>query len=291
MITYTFFALVCSLLYSVSSVFCKYGLQHNVELGSLSTSRLVVFLAGNKFWLLGLLLAVVANVAMIQIQSRLDVSVVYSILNFSYIFVLVLGHYFLRESLHPDQWFGVVVTAMGTFLIVGVNEKNTGQPTEIVNLLTLTGASILVIATLILTAWNNKWIQYEILYAICAGINFGLVEIYLKATTNMAGGEGGDFSIFSLQSMREFVSGWPFFVMFFCGAVGWLFLQITYSHGNVSVTVPIVAVMQRIVSIFGGYYVYDELFGLIKIMGVITILLGIFILIFCTLRIEEPTTV
>ncbi len=291
MITYTFFALLCSLLYSVSSVLCKYGLQHNVDIRSLSPGGLVVFLAGNKVWLLGVLLAVVANVSMIQIQSGLDVSVVYSILNFSFIFVLVLGHYFLRESLSPDQWVGVVVVAMGTLLILGVNEKNTGQPTEIANLLKLTGASILVIATLISVARNNKQVHYEIFYAVCAGISFGLVEAYLKAITNMVGGVDGKFSIFSLQNMREFVSVWPFFVMFLYGAAGWLFLQITYSHGNVSVTAPIAAVTQRIVSMFSAYYVYDESFGLIKIMGVIGIVLGIFILVFSTLRIEEPTTV
>ncbi|MGH8553161.1 MAG: EamA family transporter, partial [Methylococcales bacterium] len=283
MITYNFFTLVCSLLYSFSSVLCKYGLQHDVDIRSLSPSGLALFLAGNKIWLLGVLLAVVANVAMIQIQSRLDVSVVYSILNFSYIFVLIMGHHVLRESLNADQWFGVVVVTMGTLMILGVYEVNTAQPTSIGNLLKLTGTAFLMIALLISTAWHNKETQYEIIYAICAGICFGLVEIYLKATTNMATSEDGSFSILSWQSIRVFLSVWPFFVMFACGAVGWLFLQITYSHGKVSVTMPVVAVIQRIVSIFSGYYVYDELFGLVKIMGVLTILLGISLLVYSTL--------
>lgn len=291
MITYTFFAFLCSLLYSLSSVLCKYGLQHRLDIRSLSRNRLVFFLAGNKVWLLGVLLALIANFAMIQIQSRIDVSIVYSILNFSYIFVLVLGHYFLHEELNQDQWLGVVIVAMGTLAILGIDDKNTGQPTDIPNLLRLTTTSILVVAALVSIPRYSKQISYEILYAISTGLCFGLVETYLKATTNMAVGEGGGFSVLSLRSMREFVSVWPFFVMFLYGAVGWLFLQITYSHGNVSITVPIIAVTQRIVSMFSGYYVYGEIFGLVKIMGIISIVLGVSILVFSTLRIEEPETV
>ena len=291
MITYTFFALLCCLLYSASSVLCKYGLQHDIDIHSLSVKQLAVFLAGNKIWLLGVLLAVVANVSMIQIQSRLDVSVVFSILNFSYVFVLILGHYFLRESLTQDQWLGVAIVAIGTILILGIDKKITGQPTEIANLLTLTSTSIMVIVALISTARYNKKINYELLYAISTGACFGLVETYLKATTNMVGEVDGGFSILSLQNMRTFVSVWPFFVMFFYGALGWLCLQITYSHGNISVTVPIIAVTQRAVSMFGGYYVFGETFELIKVMGLIAIVVGIFILIFSSLGVEEPKTV
>ena len=64
----------------------------------------------------------------------------------------------------------------------------------------------------------------------------------------------------------------PFFVMFLYGAAGWIFLQITYSHGNVSITIPLVAVTQRLVSMFSGYYVYGEHFSAMKIIGILVIL-------------------
>ncbi len=291
MITYTFFAFLCSFLYSVSSVLCKYGLQHHVDIRSLSLNQVAVFLAGNKVWLAGVLLAVLANISMIQIQYRLDVSIVYPILNFSYIFVLILGHWFLDESLTADQWFGIVIVAMGTLLILGIDETNTGHRTRIANLLTLTAGVLVAITALVSIARYHKQISYEPVYAVSAGLCFGLVETYLKATTNMVASEGGGFSVVSWQCVRVFVSVWPFFVMFFFGAFGWLFLQISYSHGAISVTVPIIAVVQRIVSMFSGYYVYGEFFGMIKMMGIITIVLGIFILVFSTLRVEEPRTV
>ena len=79
--------------------------------------------------------------------------------------------------------------------------------------------------------------------------------------------------------------------MFAFGAVGWLFLQITYSHGNVSVTMPVVAVTQRIVSMSSGFFVYGEQFTMLRTIGLLTIVLGVVMLIFSSLKIAEPKTV
>ena len=99
----------------------------------------------------------------------------------------------------------------------------------------------------------------------------------------------GEFTIFNLESIKNFLSVWPFFVMFAFGAFGWLFLQITYSHGNVSITIPIMAVTQRIVSVSSGYFVFDESFSILRSMGVITIISGVLILVYATLDTgEEP---
>ena len=288
MIIYSVLALACSLLYSVSSVLCKYGLQQKINLRSLNLKQLAVYLVSNRVWLLGVFLATVANVAMIQIQSRLDVSVVYSILNFSYVLVLVLGHYFLHEKLNPEQWTAIAVVVFGTLLILTVGQATTGQPTDISNILVLTVGSLSLVVLLIAIPWWYRNPNYELFYAVCTGICFGCVETYLKATTNMVATETGSFSIFSVRDVLDFLSIWPFFVMFLYGAAGWIFLQITYSHGNVSITIPLVAVTQRLVSMFSGYYVYGEHFGVVKLLGVITIVLGILMLVVSTLRIREP---
>ena len=291
MIIYSFLALGCSLLYSVSAVLCKYGLQHNIDIRSLSMSRLVRFLIHNKWWMIGVLLSGIANVAMIEIQAQLDVSIVYSLLNFSYIFVLVLGHYFLSEHLSRDQWLGVGTVVLGTLMILGIENPVTGQDTNFDNLLVLTSGAVIAVGALISIAYQFKKLNYEILYAICTGICFGCVETYLKASTNLVASDIGEFSIFSLESLSYFLTIWPFFVMFAFGAIGWVFLQITYSHGNVSVTIPVVAVTQRIVSMSSGYFIFSEYFTFMRGLGILTIVLGVFILIFSTIDLDEPTTV
>ncbi len=291
MYIYSFFALVCSILYSFSAILCKYSLQYNINVRSLSFTNLIIFLSKNRLWLLGVLLSGIANIAMIQIQSKLDVSIVYSLLNFSYILVLIMGHYFLKEYLNLDQWLGVLTVIIGTIMILSIEDAVTGQPTDIGNLIVLTACSIVICSILVLIAYKNTRIDYELLYAICTGICFGSVEAYLKATTNLVAAEIGYFSIFSLDSIIQFVTLWPFFVMFMFGALGWVFLQITYSHGNISITVPVMAVTQRMVSLSSGYFVFGEYFTLLRVFGLMTIILGVFILIISTLRLGEPKTV
>ena len=106
-------------MYALSAVFCKIGLQQRVRPPSFSLINLIQFLISSKIWLVGVALSSIANIAMIQIQATLDVSIVYSFLNLSYVFVLVLGHYFLKETLLHLQWTGVAVVIFGTLLLLG----------------------------------------------------------------------------------------------------------------------------------------------------------------------------
>ena len=274
-------------MYSVSAILCKYGLQHNVDVRSLSMKKLFLFLVRNKMWILGVLLGGVANISIVQIQSQLDVSIVYSILNVSYIFVLVLGHYFLHEHLNRMQWLGVATAIIGTMMILAIKDPVTGRDTDLQGLISLTVFSIIGVSSLIFISTRLKSRNYEVLSAVCAGICFGCVESYLKVTTNLVASEIGYFSIFSLNSVVEFVSLWPFFVMFLYGAAGWVFLQITYSHGSVSITIPVIAVIQRIVSMSSGYYIFGESFTSLRLIGIVTIFLGVFMLIFSTLKTNQ----
>jgi multidrug transporter EmrE-like cation transporter len=271
-------------MYAISAILCKIGLQ-TVVAESSSLNKLFDFLIHRKIWLLGIALSGIANIAMIQIQSQLDVSIVYSFLNLSYVFILVMGHYLLKETLTSIQWFGVAVVILGTLLLLVVTDPASGQATNTRILLLMTGIAVVAVVCLAILAkqWSSKT-NYEIFFAICTGICFGSVEIYLKATTNIVTGELGEFSILSLSSVTRFVQSWPFVVMFVFGAIGWLCLQVTYSHGNVSVSVPIIAVSQRIVSTMGGYYVFDEDFSMLRVFGILTIICGVLLLVFASIR-------
>jgi multidrug transporter EmrE-like cation transporter len=271
-------------MYAVSAILCKIGLQ-SVGDDTSSLNRLFNFLIHRKIWLLGVAVSGIANIAMIQIQSKIDVSIVYSFLNLSYVFILVMGHYLLKETLTYMQWVGVAIVILGTLLLLAVVDPASGHATDTTVLLWMTSVALAVVVFLIIAAkvWSNET-NYEIFFAICTGICFGSLEIYLKTTTNIVSGELGEFSIFSLSSVTSFVQSWPFLVMFVFGAIGWFSLQVTYSHGIVSVSVPIIAVTQRIVSIMGGYYVFGEDFSLLRVLGVSTIILGVLLLVLASIR-------
>ena len=288
---YTLLVFLCSFLYGVSAVLCKYGLQHNVDLSAYSVKSLLIFLARNRIWVVGVLLSFATNVVIVELQSFIDVSVVYPILNFSYVFALVLGGLFLNEVLTRHQWLGVMTVVVGTSLIIFVGNPQTGAGTNTARLLLMTGLSLTVICALIFAVRIKRVPNYELFYAICTGVAFGTVETYIKANTNLVTTELGYFTIFSLDSLVEFMTLWPFVALLVFSIVGWVCMQITYSHGNVSITVPMFAVIQSCVTFFSGFFIFGEFYSPWKMIGVVTIVSGVAMLIGATIGLKEPHTV
>ena len=202
-------------MYGLSAILCKYGLQRDAGLGSYSLTSILKFLINNKIWLIGVLLSFATNIAIVELQSVLDVSVVYPILNFSYVFVLLLGYFVLRESLNPQQWWGVLLVTLGTLLIIFIDSPAIGEGTHVRILVMMSFISIIGIGAIVYTVYKQKVENYEIAYAVCTGISLGNVETYIKANTNLVITELGHFSIFSLDSVLYFFSLWPFFMLIF----------------------------------------------------------------------------
>lgn len=284
MFIHTLLVFFCSFLYGVSAVLCKYGLQNRSEYRISGLKSLLLFLIRNRVWLLGVGLSLATNLAILELQSLIDISVVYPILNFSYIFVLLLGYKFLDELLSKRQWLGVFTVVVGTLLIIFIDEPATGSETNVSGLLQFSCVSFLVIVGIIGFTWFKKVENYEICYALCTGLSFGNVETYIKATTNMVLSEVGEFSIFSTDSLLQFVSVWPFAMMVIFGIVGWVCMQITYSHGDVSVSVPLFAVLQSCVTLSCGYFIFGEAFTFQKVLGILTIVSGVLMLVFSTVQ-------
>jgi drug/metabolite transporter (DMT)-like permease len=237
--------------------------------------------------LLGIVVSLIANVTIIQLQSFIDVSVVYPILNFSYIFVLLLGVFFLDEALSQWQWYGVFAVVSGTLVILLITDTSTGTGTDNVSLVTVSVVSLVTIVALVAFAYTKKIVNYEILYAICTGIAFGNVETYMKATTNLVNSEFGEFSVFSMTSLVQFINMWPFSLLILFGAIGWVCMQITYSHGDVSITVPLFAVIQSSITLGCGYLIFGEHFSSQKVLGVMMIVSGVIMLVVSALTSPE----
>ena len=275
----TILVFFCSFLYGVSAVLCKYGLQHESNLRNCSFKKVVTYVLMNKVWAIGVLLSFAANLIIIEVQSYTDLSVVYPILNFSYVFTLLLGYFVLSEKLTKNQMLGITVIILGTILIIMVKHASTGKYTDIGRLVTLSIFSVLIIAGLMGYVYKKKVANYELPYAICTGLAYGNVETYIRANSNMVTETLGYFSVLSMESVLQFFMLWPCLVLLFFAVLGWLSMQVTYSHGDVSITVPLFAVIQSSVSISSGFFIFNEQYTLQKILGVVAIIVGVSIVI------------
>jgi multidrug transporter EmrE-like cation transporter len=65
---------------------------------------------------------------------------------------------------------------------------------------------------------------------------------------------------------------------------GFICMHISFSHGKVSICVALLAVISRTISTSSGYYIYGEQFSAIKILGILVILIGVFIITFASIK-------
>ncbi len=271
-------ALMCSFLFAVGAVLCKYGMRTLNSDVPPNIFQLAWFLIRNRVWFLGVFVSLASNAAVLQIQSVLDLSMIHSILTSTYIFTLLLGYAFLHEKLTPAQWLGTVTVIIGTAVIVFIEQPISGGETKFDNLMLLLLLSMFIICSLLLLANTCESINYEIAYAIAAGIAFGNCQVYVKASTNMIENETGSFSVLSLQSISEFLHIWPSLALVLFSVTGFLCMHISFSHGKVSICVALLAVISRTISTSSGYYVFGEYFSSMKILGIAIILTGVFMI-------------
>jgi len=276
--------LLCSFFYAVGAVICKCSMRDLQSRARMSVTELTLFLIRNKIWIVGIIITLSTNLTVLQIQSILDVSVVHSILNTSYIFTLLLGYLFLGEVLTRNQWIGTLTVIAGTVIILFIDNPVTGQLTNMQRLLGLSLLSGVAISIAIVIASRRLRSNYEIFYAIAAGVAFGNSQIYVKVTTNFVSDETGAFSVLSMQSLSELVQVWPSLAVALFSVIGFICMQISFSNGKVSITVALIAVISRAISTSSGYFIFGELFPVEKVVGILVILLGVFVITFASVR-------
>ena len=289
MLFYGSIVLFCCFLYGSSAALCKYALQHDmVSHAELTWVKRVWAALGNRYWLAGVAVGVLANIIILQVQAVADLSIVYPLLNFSYVFTLLLGYLFLKEVLTKEQWGGVAIATLGTITLLYVDDQATGRETHLIHLGLVAAFSLLLIGYLVVRAGKDKEIR-EIYFACCAGVAFGTVETFLKANTNLVTTEVGYFSVLSWNSLQTFFTNWPFLVIVLFSVIGFTFCQLAYAHGDVSISVPLIVVTQRPITLFASYFVFNEAFPMIKIIGILIILSSIVALTGATQRKVEST--
>ncbi len=284
---YVGFTVICSFFYAVGAVLCKFGMRELKSDVHPNILQLTWFLIRNPIWFVGVFITLFSNTAVVQIQSVLDLSVVHSILNSSYIFTLLLGYLVLGEQLTRRQWIGTLTVILGTTSILFVGDPITGTMTKTDSLLGLSVLSVVIIVGLLIVARLNTSINYEIFYAISAGIAFGNSQVYVKASTNLITDQTGYFSVLSLQSISEFMNVWPSLALAIFAVIGFVCTQISFSNGKVSICVALIAVISRGISTTSGYYVFGEQFSLFKVSGILTILLGVFIITLSSVKKQQ----
>jgi len=228
--------------------------QHTASSGVSNTHRnwsLVTFLIRQPLWLLGWAAAAGGFAFQAVALHGGQLSVVQALLVTELVFALVLRRLWVRQHVAKMAWAAALVTcaALAVFLITAEPHGGGLQPqaTTWVSAVAVLGG---VVAALAITARRGSPVRRAALYATAASITWALMATFIKATTNVLAASG----------VVGTLEHWPLYALIVSGVLGSVLQQAALQVGPLSVSQPLIVVVDPAVAIVLSVWVFDERF-------------------------------
>ncbi len=213
--------------------------------------RLARYLVRSPLWLLGAGATLASFVFQALALYRGRVSVVQAVLVSELIFSLVIGRLWLRRTVTGAAWASGSVTCAGLVVFLVMSEPQGGHDTP------TTGAWIPAVAAtgglaalLALLAGRGSGPRRGALYASASGTVWALMASFLKSAGNVLAGSGF-LAMLTHPAVYAVVAA---------GVVGTVLTQAAQHYGPLSVSQPLMVIVDPVVSIILGVWLYGEQF-------------------------------
>jgi drug/metabolite transporter (DMT)-like permease len=213
--------------------------------------RLALYLIRNPLWLFGVVAMIGSFVfqALALYNGRL--SVVQSILVTELVFSLVIGSVWLRRDVVAAAWESAAMTSAGLAIFLVMAEPRGGHPGATAQawlpaLLTFGGLAA-VVAVL---AGRGSPARRAALYGAASGIVWALLATFLKAATDVLAQSGVPAML-----LHGAVYG-----VIVAGITGTVLTQAALHYGPLAVSQPLMVILNPLVSIALGVWLYGEHF-------------------------------
>jgi drug/metabolite transporter (DMT)-like permease len=228
------------------------ALQHIASTSDTKKSsgrKFVLYLFTHPLWLLGWLALCGSLIFQALALHFGPLSVVQPILVTELIVALVLRQLWLHQSIRMVTWMAAVVTGGGLviFLIATSPHAHGRAPTSTA----WTTPAILCVAAVALLvgfAQRGSPARKAALFASATAVMWALEATFIKATTD---------SISALGFWGAF-ERWPIYALIVGGALGLLCEQAALHVGPLSVSQPFIVIVDPVVSVALGIWIYHE---------------------------------
>jgi drug/metabolite transporter (DMT)-like permease len=237
--------------------------------------RLAVYLVRNPLWLFGVAAMVGSFVLQAFALYNGRISVVQSILVTELVFSLVLARVWLRREVAPAAWVSAAVTSAGLAVFLVMAEPRGGHPQATAEAwlpaLLLFGGLTAILTVL---AGGGSPIRRAALYAIGSGIVWALLATFMKSATDVLASGG----------VARLVQHGAIYGVIAAGIVGTVLSQAALHYGPLAVSQPLMVIVDPLVSIILGVWLYGEHFvggGLniaLGALGFVTMIIGVVLL-------------
>jgi drug/metabolite transporter (DMT)-like permease len=209
---------------------------------------LLVRLARRPLWLIGVGASVLGLVLQIWALRHGSLVAVQPLMSTTLVFALVLVAIRTGEALHPAEWAAVaaVVAGLAVFLIFATPH---GQGAESPHTMAwwLTGSiTVAIVGALALIGVRRYGRRRAALLGLAAGLSNAFVAVLTK-----------EFS----QALRHggpLYEHWSFWALLAAGVPAVLLVQSLYQSGSLSMSLPIVAVVEPVAACVAGVWLFGE---------------------------------
>jgi drug/metabolite transporter (DMT)-like permease len=211
--------------------------------------HLVRYLLRQPVWLLGWIAALGGFVLQALALHNGQLSVVQPILVTELVFVLVLRRLWIHQEVSRTAWYAVLVVCVSLALFLAVAEPTGGTTNPetsdwLSSLLAFGGA----IALLTVGGARGSPVRRAASFAVAGALAWALMAVFIKATTDT-------LAMFGVVGMLEH---WPLYALAVSAAAGTVLEQAALHVGPLSVSQPLLVVINPLASIGLSIWLFSE---------------------------------
>jgi multidrug transporter EmrE-like cation transporter len=206
--------------------------------------------------------------------------------------VVLIGVLYLGERVGRWEWGGIAALLGGVVVLSIAVEVS---PTITYNLpwyiiTTIICFILVIVFALVGSQLDRSTREKELLFAMSAGILYGIATIFLKAMTLEVIQILGGFSVLDPTSLLVLATRISFWLYLISSVIAYFLLQCAYSHRRASVAFPVNNSLSTLVPIIIAALVFGDLllvpingwlvfpFSYLRLIGIIAVILGILLL-------------
>jgi len=245
-----FFALLAALCNALNLV-----TQHRASIGDPRHRkgwRFVRYLVTNPLWLFGWVALAGAFVFQALALHNGLLSVVQPLLVTELVFALVLRRLWIHQRIRAVTWWAAALTCVTLALFISMSEPSGGDLTPTSEAwVSAVATTAGLVAVLALLGLRGAPVRRAALLGAATSILWALVAVFIKAMTDtlVQYGIGGMFT------------HWPVYALAVSGLLAELLNQVTLHVGPLSVSQPVIVVVDPIVSIALSVWIFAETFS------------------------------
>jgi len=249
--------MVFTVVFALAAAFCNGAnviTQHSASIGAPKREkglRLVRYLFRQPLWLLGWVAAVGGFVFQALALREGQLSVVQPLLVTELVFVLLMRRMWFRQDIAGAAWAAAAVVCVAIAAFLSVAEPSGGKASpetaEWLSALLVFGG---VVGLLTIVGMRGSPLRRTIAFALAGALAWALMAVFLKTTTDTLAASG----------VLGMLSRWPVYALAVAALSGTLLEQAALHVGPLSVSQPLLIVVNPLASIVLSVWLFEEHF-------------------------------